>query len=476
MRWFPAGRGAKEALAFTVVRGDLVIVISERGELESSSSVEVKCEVEGQQTKIVTIVPEGTQVSKGQEVTRFDTESIQKALSEQEVKWKQAEGKSKASKSELEVARNKMSSEIDKGTLALKLAKLDHDMYANAEYAVEENKKAGALELARKNQKEAEDDIEFTRNLVKKGFSPLEAMRLKELGLQEKKYVVSSGEAELMLLKDYQKRRKLTELEGKSKEAEQELVRTHKSQEAAVEKAKDELEAASETATLEKLQVERLKQQRDRCVVLAPQDGIIVYYKRPWDDGSRIQPGAMIHYQQPIFTLPDLSKMRVKVKIHESVVKKIAAGLKATIQIEALPNQTLHGVVKKVGTLAQSEGWRSGGVKEYMTEIEVEDLPDNAGIRPGMSADVKVQVRTLRDVVLVPVQAVAELDGEHVCYVTRLGGADRRVVQVGESNEQFLEVKEGLQEGEAVALDARARANAEAKKAPQPGPKPPSES
>src|SRR5205085_1372845 len=173
-------------------------------------------------------------------------------------------------------------------------------------------------------------------------------------------------------------------------------------QAAATEKAKTDLEAAEVTAKLEKQELDRLKVQLDKCTVLAPQDGIIVYSKeRYWDASSRIQPGAIVYYKQAIFTLPDLSKMQVKVKFHESVVKKIRPGLTAQIQIDALPNRTLHGTVLTVGTLAHNDGWRSNGVKEYLTEVRVDDLPSDAGLKPGMTAEVKVQVTTLKDVVMV---------------------------------------------------------------------------
>src|SRR5947208_13849485 len=69
---WPAPVMAAELTA-TVTRGDLPIVVTERGDLESSKTVIAKCEVEAEQIKIVAILPEGTRVKKGEEVVRFDT-------------------------------------------------------------------------------------------------------------------------------------------------------------------------------------------------------------------------------------------------------------------------------------------------------------------------------------------------------------------------------------------------------------------
>ena len=182
----------------------------------------------------------------------------------------------------------------------------------------------------------------------------------------------------------------------------------------------------------------------------------MVYFKRPWDETARIQAGALLYSQQPIFTLPDLNHMKVKMKIHESVVKKVKVGLPATIKVEALPNVTMHGTVQKVATLAQSE-WRSS-VKEYETEISVDDLSQTGGLKPGMTGEIRILIETRQNVLLVPVQSITERDSKHYAYVAGAMGMSRREVQIGESNEQFVQIVEGIEEGEKVALDARARA------------------
>jgi multidrug efflux pump subunit AcrA (membrane-fusion protein) len=64
---------------------------------------------------------------------------------------------------------------------------------------------------------------------------------------------------------------------------------------------------------------------------------------------------------------------------------------------------------------------------------------------------------------MVPVQAVTEYEGKPVCYVKNGRSLERKQVEVGESNDQYIQIVEGLSEGEDVALDARSRAAAEVK-------------
>ena len=82
--------------------------------------------------------------------------------------------------------------------------------------------------------------------------------------------IVSQQTTDIMVLKKFTKKRKLIELEAKAKEAEQEKVRTKKSQDAATEKVAGELVAAQKTAELEKQGLTRLKAQLDKCIVKAP--------------------------------------------------------------------------------------------------------------------------------------------------------------------------------------------------------------
>ena len=454
------GRQAEDVLTAAATVGDFDILVADKGELESAESVQVSCEIEGG-GKLSTILAEGTQVKKGDVVARFDTDALQKAINEQEVKWEQAEGKVKAAASELEVQRNKAESEVAKAELALTLADIDLEAYQKGEYQVELDKRKGTLEIGKKELKEAEDNLAFTRGLVKKGFAQLEQVRVMELTHEGKRYAVQQQEADLRVFTEYAKKRKVTELEAKAKEAVRDLVRTRKSQDAATEKAVNEGTAARKTADLEKRQFERLQAQLKKCEVKAPGDGIVIYFKRPWDESSRVRPGAQVFFQQPIFNLPDLGRMNVKMRIHESVVKRVRPGLTATMKLDALPGRMLSGKVLSVATLAQGDDWRGAGVKEYETVVSIADLPTDAGLRPGMSAEVKILAKTVPNALTVPVQSVTETRGRHVCYVVAGGSVERREVTIGDGNDQLVQVLDGLAAGERVALDARTRAAGE---------------
>ena len=451
----------------TVAKSSLPITVVERGDLESSKTVDVRCEVEGQQIKIVEIVAEGTRVSKGQLVVRFDTDELSRKHAEQEIKVKQAEGKAKAAKEELAVQTNKAEGDVAKAELALELADIDLKKYPEGEYRIEFEDKKGTIALAERDLRQAQQQLENFRKFVKKGFATREQLQEYESNVENKQFYLGRDKVKLDVLEKWTRMRQETELRAKAEDAKRELVRTRSSGNAAMAKAQSDLDASQVTAGLELRQLKKLKTQLERCVVQAPQDGILVYSKdRYWDPASRIQPGGMVHFQQTLFSLPDLTQMQVKVKIHESNVKKVKQGQQAEFRIDAYPDHVLHGSVQSIATLADSRGyWDERAVKEYVTIVKIDDLPTDAGLKPGMTAEAKILVKELPDVLVVPVQAVAEKEAKHYSYVVGGEGVEQRLVTVGENNEKFVEVKTGLSVGEHVALDARSRVAAEVKAA-----------
>lgn len=457
--WTQAEDPSSQLLKATVARAALPITVTERGELESSKTVDVRCEVEGRQNKIVEILDEGTNVTKDQVVVRFDTDELSRTYSEQEIRLRQAEAKAKASKEELEVEKNKAASEIAKAELALTLAKLDRVKYLEGEYLVEEDDLMGQIALAEHDLQEAQTSLENYRKFVKKGFGTPEVLRYRELAVERDKFYLNRDKAKLNVLQQFTRERQEVELKAKEEEAGRELVRAEKSGAATITKFESEADTSEVTAGLEKQRLEKLKKQLDNCIVKAPQGGILVYSKeRYWDPNSRIRAGGTVHFQQNLFSLPDLNQMQVKVKVHESMIKKIKEGQKTEIRIDALPNVVLEGTVEKVATLADNaRPWAQGGVKEYETIVKIQDVPTDGGLKPGMTAEVKVLVDKLNDILVVPVQSVTSNEGQHYAYVLDSSGVERRAVTIGENNVSHVEVTEGLKEGEQVALDARVR-------------------
>lgn len=120
-------------------------------------------------------------------------------------------------------------------------------------------------------------------------------------------------------------------------------------------KAASEYESARGTADIEQQQLKEYLTQKDKTVMRAEQGGIVAYANNEYYDSSRqVREGATVYSRQKIFSLPDMTRMQVKVNIHESLIKKIKAGQRAEVRIDAFPNVVFVGTVKSVSQLADS--------------------------------------------------------------------------------------------------------------------------
>jgi len=145
--------------------------------------------------------------------------------------------------------------------------------------------------------------------------------------------------------------------------------------------------------------------------------------------------------------------MVVRVKIREAWIDKIRPEQVALITLDAYPNQTLTGTVYDVAFLASSQDRRMSRseLKVYETMVSIDGV--HTEIRDGMNAEVEIIIDQLKDVICVPVQAIATVGGKKVCYVLKDDDEfEAREVEVGAFNNNFIEIKSGLIEGEKISL------------------------
>jgi multidrug efflux pump subunit AcrA (membrane-fusion protein) len=145
--------------------------------------------------------------------------------------------------------------------------------------------------------------------------------------------------------------------------------------------------------------------------------------------------------------------MQVRMMVHESVLDQVRDGLAATVQLDAFPDQNYRAKVQSVAVMPYQGGnfFTSPDVKVYETLVTIDE--DVEQLRPGMTAVVDIHVDRLEDVLSVPVQALVQVEQETWCYVDGPDGAERRAVQLGRTNDKFVEIVSGLVEGDRVVLN-----------------------
>jgi HlyD family secretion protein len=447
----------------TVTRATLSILVTARGELESGRTTDVCCEIEGCQNRIITALPEGTMVRQGQVVVTFDTDRLQHHLECQQLKLAAATEQARAARYDLDAEKIRSAGDLDRGETGSLLADLDARKFVEGDYKVQVEGSQGEIELARSDLQEKTERLTSCRKRYRQGFGTLDELRAEEAQYRQKAALLQKMETRLSVLEKYTRMKSEMQLRAEASDARRELELTRRRGTLAVDGAQTQYESADAVARLEKEALERLRQQLDHCIVRAPHEGMVVYCRSPLSD-SPIAPGATICFQQPLFRLPDLTRMQVKLDIDEAKIGKVRVGQKATIRVEASPDSLLRGTIARVAPLADATHGGEGGAREYTTIVQIDHLPRDAELRPGMTAEVTILVEEVADALLAPVEAVTESQGRHIAYVIGPGGVvEHREIEVAETNEKWVRILSGLQEGEVVALDARSRLAAEAR-------------
>lgn len=311
------------------------------------------------------------------------------------------------------------------------------------------------LQVAKKELGQATSTLEGTRRLYERGFVTKTDLQRDEIAFENSRLKVQTAETARDLFIKYEFVKAAEEFLSKYAEAVRELDRAKKAALAKLTQAEARLKSAQAQYTVQLRHRKELQEQLNHCVIRATKPGLVVYGGGRDDvfyyGEERIREGATVRERQTMITIPDLTRMAVNVKIHESHIKKIKKGMKAAIRVDAFADQPLTGEVTKVGVLPDSQNrWMNPDLKVYLTTIAIEGTHD--WLKPGMSAKVEILVNELPDVVYVPLQAVHAEDGQHTCYLAGATGPKRRVVEVGDFNDEFIQIKKGLTEGEKVLL------------------------
>ncbi|MBS0266789.1 MAG: HlyD family efflux transporter periplasmic adaptor subunit [Planctomycetes bacterium] len=446
----------------TVKRGPLEITITERGNLESANNDQIICMVEGEQgTGILKILEEGSRVKAGDLLVELDSSKLKNDLTAQEITLEQASANLKTAEKNLEIQETQNESDIAAVKLKIELADLDLEKYKEGDYIQEKDTVKGEIELATEDVTRAEDKYAFTKRLAKKGYAKQSEVEADRVSLQKARINLQVAEMKMDVLERYTKGRKEAELDANAKEYKRELERVELKAKATQAKYEADLKAAQKTYEVEKSKYDKIIEQIKLCKIYAKRDGMVVYVNQRAGGfrGSSeplIYEGAKVKERQPIINLPDVTNMQVNARIHESKIAMVRVGLPCTIHLDAQAGETFRGEVANVAAVSTSGNWPNINLKEYVTLIKLtDDVEKVSQLKPGMTAEIEILIDRLTDVLQAPVQSFVERGGRHFVWVMADGKVTRKEVKVGKPNDQFMEIVDGLKEGEKLVQTPR---------------------
>ena len=366
----------------------------------------------GGSSVLLSIVPEGAMVHRGDILAVLDSSEYEELLRQQQMTVERSRADHRQAELDYEIAL---------------LAVREYREGSMTE-AVKDFERSVALaesDLARIN-----DRLEWARRMKKKGYVAASLVANEEYNHAQALFNLGEERAAYRLYTDWMAPRALRNLEIDVLAAEATL----------------KYQRSRLNRNLERLA--KLERQVKLCTIRAPHDGFVIYANDQRRE-VRIEEGMYVRQKQNLMYLPDLDQMEVVADLHESIMPEVAKGMRAKVVIEGMPNRSLEGHVTEIASIP-TFNWRTD-VRYFDGKVKLDNPPK--GILPGMTAHVEIALDRRDNVLTVPVEAVTKEDGREICYVAHDDGLERREVKLGESTQDFLEISEGLREGEQVVLD-----------------------
>lgn len=174
-----------------------------------------------------------------------------------------------------------------------------------------------------------------------------------------------------------------------------------------------------------------------QAAIRAPADGVVT--ERLVDPGDSVSPNMRL------MTLADLNSLEAVVHLPELQWRDLRAGQTVSVRPEALPGVEVQGRVKRVNPVIDP----ANGT--FKVTIAVEGSAAGR-VRPGMFVTIVIRTAIRENSLLIPRQAVLGDEGVRYVYLALEGTARRREIRLGTVLESEVEVRSGLEEGNAVVV------------------------
>jgi HlyD family secretion protein len=488
---------------FTARRDNLTITVSEGGSIRAHKSIQYKCQVErrGGDVTILSIVPAGSYITQqdvdnGMVLVELDSSSLKERLTQEKMELAGDRENATSAEEAHHIQELQNESDIADAQLKVKFALMDFQKYLGETVAVkfvedvnsatnlnkvdiasllkDPNSLGGEasqelkrltdnITLANSRLQRAEDTLDWTEKLYAKEYVSSNELQADQLDYDSLKIQKEQAVISMELFKRYDFPKQVEQLLSNYIEAGRQLERTYAECRSRMAQAQARLSNAQERFRSQQSRVNELEKQIEYCTIKAKAPGLVVYgtggeadifraMRRGGMGSGIIAEGEIVTEGQVIISMPDTASMVAEISVHETEVDKVRKGQPATIVMDAFPDKVLQGEVLEVAPLPDEQrGWMNPDLKVYKTLVKIDGSHDF--LRSRMSCKVQILVENLKDVVVVPIQVVSNRGGKKVCFVATPQGPQEHVVRTGSFNDTFVQIVEGLQQGEEVMLN-----------------------
>lgn len=200
---------------------------------------------------------------------------------------------------------------------------------------------------------------------------------------------------------------------------------------------KEEILAATKNLTQAEITVKEAQLNLEKTMIRAPFSGIIY--------NIQVSPQEHVTAGQQLFTLVNIDRIHVQARVLESEISKMKVGREADLKFSAYPGKVFKGIIKAISPVIDPQ--------DRTCKVTIDVANPEEEIKPGMHADVEIAAEIHKNRLLIPQEAVLVRMGRKMAFVVEGELAKWRYIDVGLENEDYIEVLDGVKDGETVIVD-----------------------
>lgn len=473
----------KGIITYQVKRQNMIISVIANGNLQALISQKIIDKVPGRRT-ILEVVSEGTRISeedvkKGKVLIKLDATDLTDQAETLEINVENRLAVYTENQQNLEIQKKENQTNITKAELQVKFSLMNLERYLGEKLSSDVMNKnnfsylelinnpslAGqalnakrqfenTIGLAKEKMARAKGTVGWSEILAKKKYITKDELEADQLSLKQDEVSLEEAKLEYKLFLNYDFPKQVEELLSTYRESLTGLETTKAKSASRLIIAEANVRSGKAIYLRYKNKLKKVKKEIAESTIRATQPGFVVYPNsgRPWRTANVIQAGTSVRQFQELIDLPNFKSMGVSAEVNETGIEKIKPGEKTIIKVEAFPKKTFAGKVEKVALMPDATlKFLNPDINMYVTRISLDKSYDF--LKPGMSAQVKIIVDKLENVLTIPLVALFFRKGEAYCDVLE----GRRLIMsklvLGESNDTLVEVKKGLKKGEIVVIN-----------------------
>lgn len=424
--------------------------LTQRGTLEASRFVQIKSSILSNRAKIVELIPEGTKVSKGQIIARFDTKPFIDDMTKWKYKLEEAKATQIKVQKELEIHKSKSNENIEKLKKSIEVAKIKLQDIRLGEGTVKLNEYKQKIYQEQRNVALKEEELSDYESLFTKGYISKRERDQVQNDLLNTKEALNTAQEKLMTYEKYSWPKQVKEQEITLKDLEEEFINIQAQDKLMLDNKIAQVEKAFSIIEYTKNEYKKAKKNVAACDIKAPIDGIVLYnYFHKNGKKEKVNIGDSIWQNQSFMQIPDTKNMIVKTKIREIDLNKVTDGTTVNIELDAFPNKVFKGSFNYIDIVAKT----NNNVKDikFFDAIITVNKSENI-LRSGMSANIDIIYNKVNNQLSVHNDAI-NYDGQSE-YVKVVDGdtIEKRYIKIGKTGEIYSVVLDGLQENEIVVV------------------------